>query len=221
MDTFLDDSLPFDDSIAVAAHLARAPRVIILDFETIRWPKAIPFIPEKGPRDRSDPAEKMAFDANYIQPCVAGFCENGKTWSIGQNDFETDPERQLLQAVWDEIETVDTIVTFNGYSFDIPLLMRRSWYLGVEPSKRIDMRKYQNGNHIDVRMVLGNWDSYARGNLDLYGSLKLDIGKTDGISGSMVQGLWDSKEFAKVKAYCEDDCLLTWKLYESLKGWYL
>jgi len=220
MDTFLDDQIewpidPTPDGPPVK------PRCVVLDFETIRCQKAIPFIPEKGPRDRTDPAEKLAFDPNFIQPCVAGFCEDGKCWSIGQNDFEIDPERQLIQAVWDELESADTIVTFNGHSFDLPLLLRRSWYHGIKPSKRIDMRKYQTGNHIDVRMVLANWDSYARGNLDLYGNLKLGIGKTEGIDGSQVQGFWDRGEYDAIKRYCEDDCLLTWRLFESLKGIYL
>jgi predicted PolB exonuclease-like 3'-5' exonuclease len=194
----------------------------VLDFETIRCPKAMPFIPEKGPRDRTDPAEKLAFDPNYIQPCVAGFCADGQCWSIGQNDFDTDPERQLLLAVWDILETTDIIVTFNGWSFDLPLLLRRSWYHGIMPTKQISMKKYDiGGNHIDVRMVLGNWDSYARGNLDLYANLKLGARKTDGIDGSQVQGLWDRGEFAKVHEYCRQDCKITWDLYESLKGYYI
>lgn len=196
-------------------------RELVLDFETIRCLRAVPFIPEKGPRDRSDPAEKLAFDPNFIQPCVAGFGSEGVYWSIGQNDFDTDPEKQLLQAVWDELETADTIITFNGWSFDLPLLVRRSWYHGVQPSKYISLKKYETGTHVDVRMLLGNWDSYARGNLDLYAGLKLGTQKTDGIDGPMVQGMWDRGEYAKVHEYCRQDCKITWELFKSLKGYYI
>lgn len=198
---------------------------VVLDFETIRDPKAVPFIPEKGPRDRTDPAEKLAFDSNYIMPCVAGFCTATDAWSIGLDDFADVngqcPEYWLIEAVWDELAKFDTVVTFNGFSFDVPLLLKRSWFHGIKPTKIISTRKYAVENHIDVRMVLGNWDSYARGNLDLYAALKFGERKTDGVDGSKVQGLWDAKEYRKIHEYCKDDCRLTWKLFESLKGFYL
>ena len=195
---------------------------LVLDFETIWCHRAKPLIPERQPKDRSDPAEKLAFDPNFIRPCVAGFCDGEKTWSFGLNDFlGENPEAQLLQAIWDEIETVDRIVTFNGWSFDLPLLLRRSWYLGIAPSKFISLKKYESQLHIDVRMVLANWDSYARGSLDLYARLKLGLAKKDGIDGSQVQAMWDAGKYAEVKAYCEQDCRITWDLYQSLKGWYL
>jgi len=199
---------------------------VVLDFETIQCPRAIPFIPEKGPRDRTDPWEKLCFDSNYIQIAVAGFCDGKATWSMGQDQFMDvtgkTPEYWLLEAVWDELAKYDTIVTFNGNSFDIPLLAKRSWLHGVRPTKIISCRKYTtNSNHIDVRAVLGNWDTYARGKLDLYGALKFGERKQDGIDGSMVQDMWDAGEYSKIHAYCEQDCLLTWKTYESMWGYYL
>lgn len=194
---------------------------LVLDFETIQCPKAKPLIPPMGPRDRSDPWEKLCFDPNFIQPCVAGFCTGDKCWSIGQNDFAENSERQLIQAVWDEIETADKLITFNGWSFDIPLLMRRSWYLGVKPSRLLSLKKYEAGFHVDVRMVLGNWDTYAKGNMDLYGKLKLGIGKTSGVDGSQVQGMWNRGEYDAIHEYCRQDCKVTYDLYQSLKGWYI
>ena len=220
MDTFHDD-VPVDWPPENEKLVVKPIRELVLDFETIRCPKAIPYLPEKGPRDRTEPAEKVAFDPNYIQPCVAGFYENGRMWSIGQDHFEENAEQQLLQSVWDELADVDVLITFNGWSFDLPLLLRRSWYHGILPSKRIDLRKYQTGNHVDVRMVLSNWDTHARGNLELYACLKLGTCKTDGIDGSQVQGLWDAGEYAKVHEYCEGDVKITWELYRSLKGFYI
>jgi predicted PolB exonuclease-like 3'-5' exonuclease len=197
-------------------------REVCFDLETIRDPRAKPFIPEKGPRDRTDPAEKVNFDPNYIMPCVAGFYDGKNSWSVGLDNFGGENiEAKLLRAIWEYLEAADTIITFNGHSFDIPLLMRRSWYNGVPPKKLMDLRKYHTGAHVDVRMVITNWDSYARGTLDLYAQLKLGTGKTDDMDGSQVQGLWDKSEYEKIHAYCKNDCKITWDLFQSLKGWYL
>ncbi len=197
------------------------PKVLVIDFETILDPRAVPFIPEKGPRDRSDPMEKVAFDSNYIMPCVAGFGDGARVWSIGQ-DMTDHNESKLLKEIWAVIGQYDQFVTFNGNSFDIPLLYKRSWFAGVKPTAWISLKRYDpTTNHTDVRALLGNWDQYARGNLDLYGALKLGLRKTDGIDGSMVQGMWDRKEYGKVHDYCKDDVALTWELYRSLLGYYL
>lgn len=221
MNTFADD-LPFEDSplLQMSPVPPKPLRVLVFDFETIRDPRSTPFIPEKGPRDRTDPSEKIACDPNYNQICVAGFCEDGESWSVGQNDFGHS-EKILLEEIWKCIQEYDTIVGYNSFSFDYPLLLRRSWYHGVKPTKLIDTRKYVTGNHIDVRMILSGWDKFAPGKLDLYAQLKLGIGKTEGMDGGKVQAAWNESRYDDVKIYCEQDCLITWKLYESLRGYYL
>jgi len=197
-------------------------RSVCLDIETIWDQRALPFLPPKGPREKIEPTERYKTDPNFIKPCVVGFCCEGQAWSLGLNDFNPEhAERNLLIAVWDELESADTIVTFSGLSFDIPLLLRRSWYHNVKPTKNIDMRKYYIGNHVDVRAVLSNWDTFAPGKLELYCNLKLGCGKTDGIDGSQVQAMWDEGKHDEIKKYCENDCFITWELYRSLKGWYL
>ena len=62
-------------------------------------------------------------------------------------------ERYALRAFWAEVKReygggVRSLVTFNGLKFDLPVLMRRSQYLGVEyPPLSVD--RYRT-NHIDL-----------------------------------------------------------------------
>lgn len=191
---------------------------IVLDIEIIPDPKAVPFIPERGPKDRTDPWEKLIFDSNFNRICVVGFYDGKESSSVGIDD-RTEPE--LLETVWSFLKDYDRIVTFNGMTFDIPFLYKRSWFHGVRPQKAISVRRYDVTNHVDVRAVLSNWDGYARGNLDLYGALKLDARKTEGITGADVSMLWASGQCELVHSYCCRDCMLTWQLYQSLKGFYL
>jgi DNA polymerase elongation subunit (family B) len=197
-----------------------AVKEICIDCETVPCLKALPFVPVNGPRDRTDPAEKVAFDSNYIRPCVIGMYDGERAWTLGLNDFPS--EAEMLAAFWAEVAPYNKFIGFNSLSFDVPLLIKRSWYHNVEPSVQISLRKYDlMSNHIDVRAVLGNWDVYARGNLDLYANLKFGECKTAGCDGSMVGQMWADGKYDEVKAYCLQDCLITWKLYQSLKGFYI
>lgn len=44
--------------------------------------------------------------------------------------LESTPEKDLLEHVWNFLET-DTAIGFNIFGFDLPYLVRRSWLLGV------------------------------------------------------------------------------------------
>lgn len=59
-----------------------------------------------------------------------------------------------------------SIVTFGGHRFDLPLLMRRARYLGVE-FPRIDLDRYRS-THIDLCELLSDRDAQRRRSLDFY-----------------------------------------------------
>lgn len=203
------------------------PRKAAFDIEIVQDPAAVQYIPEKGPKDRSEPWDKLKFDSNYNIICCASICdEYGDVWSniVKANDFYD--EKDLLQDIWDNLKEYDVIITFNGSTFDLPFLYRRSWYHNVMPSRRFSLKKYVSPddpylNHIDLRGFLSNWNSYAHGSLDLFCRLKLGQGKEDGMSGEQVQGMWDAGKYEEIRKYCEDDARLTMELYRSMQGYYL
>ena len=193
---------------------------IAIDIETIQWEKSVPFIPEKGPRDKTEPWDKCKFDPNYTQICCIGFKTDGacKAYTI-----EEMGEAKLLDIFWSVVQKYSKIITYNGLSFDLPFIYRRSWYEGIKPTILPDalLKKYETyGLHVDVRAILSQWDKFAPGKLDLYAALKLDQCKMDGVDGSQVQSMWDAGKFDEIREYCKQDCELTWALYQSLKGFY-
>lgn len=194
-------------------------KAVAIDFETILCPETLCLIPGKTPRQKKEPMDKAGTDTNLIKPCVFGWCGEvgASTYGI---DMRTD--KALIQAVWDILADYNLIVTFNGNGFDIPLLYKRSWLLGITPSKRIDLRRYvvpPQSNHADLRAILSNWDQYAPGKLPFYAKLK--FGKDMGdIDGSKVGELWNAGEFQAVHEHCLSDVRMTWDLFQSMRGYY-
>lgn len=197
--------------------------VAALDIEIIQDPKAIQFIPDKKPSERTDPWEKLKFDSNFNMVCCWATWDGEQAYSGLLNIDGT--EAEILDSLWwDTLHRYEQVITYNGLTFDIPFIIKRSWYNNIQPSKRLNLKRYQTPdrttNHIDLRAILSNWDNNARGSLDLYANLKLGAGKT-GIDGSMVQAMWDEGKYEEIRQYCIGDCKLTFELYQSMKGFYL
>lgn len=196
--------------------------IAALDIEIIQDPKTIPLIPEKAKGERTEPWEKLKFDSNYNMICSWALHDGENTHS--RIISECADETTIIDELWYQLTDYEQIITFNGLSFDIPFLIKRSWYCGVKPTKNLNLRRYQapdrTTNHIDLRCLLSNWDSYAKGSLDLYSKLVLGEDK-GGIDGSMVQQMWDEGKFEEIRKYNEHDAILTYRLYDRMKGFYL
>ena len=130
-------------------------------------------------------------------------------------------EKKLLQDAWEVLAEFDHFTSFNGISFDVPILLMRSAIHRVRPSVTISTKKYTISNHTDSRMVLGNWDKFAKGNLDFYCRLLLGESGKDEFDGSVMQEMFDLEMFEEIGQYCESDCVKTYKLYEIITNYYL
>ena len=212
---------------------------VIFDLETIANPAVIPLLPDVEPaRNLKDPVkiaadiekkkaaqvDKMGLEPTQALICCASFLdlEADEMRSIMLTP-ELD-EKLLLTEIWQELHPFERFVTFNGISFDVEMLKFRSLINKVYPSAIISQRRYKIENHIDVRMILGNWDNNARGSLDYYSKIILGPGaggKTEGVDGSMVQGMWDDGKYDAIQKYCERDVRILAEVYKRLLGYYL
>ena len=209
---------------------------VAFDLETIANPAMIENLPPIVPNPKLKDPEKIKVDIeekklkqledmgankflNII--CCASFkdMENGDIVSVYLD--EAMDEKVLLIRVWDYLHQYQRFITFNGMEFDVPVLMAHSAIHRVLPTVDISTRKYVKANHADLRMLLGNWDKYAKGTFDFFCRLFLGEGKPSGIDGSMVQHYWDCGLIEKIVAYCEDDVEKLARLYEALKGYYV
>lgn len=126
------------------------------------------------------------------------------------------------------------LISFNGRSFDMPLLMIRAMqynltcraYFEIE-DKEIGKSKWDNYRyrfsdrfHVDLMDHISEFGATRGLKLDVLCSLVGAPGKYD-VSGDQVFELFYEGEIEKIKEYCESDVLNTYWLflkYELLKG---
>lgn len=90
-----------------------------------------------------------------------------------ESPYAPEPEVVTCKSVDDEAaELVDlsdltcAIITFGGFAFDLPLLMRRARYLGV-PFPTINLDRYKSP-HVDLCELLSDRNPQRRRSLDFY-----------------------------------------------------
>ncbi len=121
-----------------------------------------------------------------------------------------------------EVYEQPTWVTYNGRTFDIPLMEHAAFRFGVSVPSWFNLtaRSYeQNRNrynlsaHIDLHDVLTNFGStWYRGGLNLAAGLLGKPGKMD-VQGDMVYDLYRQGRIAEVNEYCRCDVLDTYFVF--------
>ena len=115
-----------------------------------------------------------------------------------------------------------TMVTFNGRTFDIPLLELAAFRYGLsipawfnlEAKSFEQMRnRYNMESHFDLQDLLTNFGaSRFSGGLNLAANVLGKPGKMD-VQGHMVQDLYDAGKIAEICDYCRCDVLDTYFVF--------
>jgi 3'-5' exonuclease len=115
------------------------------------------------------------------------------------------------------------LVTYNGGSFDLPVLRWRAMLHEVS-SPGLSARKYfarYLDDSIDLCDVLSSYDGRSKVSLHNVCRAFGWAGKPDDIDGSKVEEFVDAERFDEVARYCERDVVLTyllWLRYELFSG---
>jgi predicted PolB exonuclease-like 3'-5' exonuclease len=136
-------------------------------------------------------------------------------------------EAGLLEDVWAYVLQSAPLVSFGGLDFDMPFLCTRSALLGVRPVANSlshvgvtpFLRRYVYDRHVDIRMLLANWDRHAHGT-------KSEWAAAFGLpaqehSGADVGRLYRAGDFAAIARHCVADLNETWAMYTALAPLYL
>lgn len=134
-------------------------------------------------------------------------------------------ESELLTAFWDVAKHYESIVTFNGRSFDVPFLYLRSAVLNVPISRRDWLGyRYQTEPHCDLAEQLtfygvsGRDGAARRFNLDFYcKAFGIESPKSHGVSGMDVNSLVEQGRYREIAEYCLRDVKATALLYQIWK----
>lgn len=131
-------------------------------------------------------------------------------------------EMELLTAFWDVARHYESVITFNGRSFDVPFTYLRSAILNV-PISRKDWLGYrfQTDPHCDLAEQLtfynvsGRDGAARRFNLDFYcRAFGIESPKAHGVTGRDVNTLMAAGAYREIAEYCLRDVRATVQLYQ-------
>jgi predicted PolB exonuclease-like 3'-5' exonuclease len=131
-------------------------------------------------------------------------------------------EAEMLTAFWDVARHYETIVTFNGRSFDVPFMYLRSALLNVPISRKDWLGyRYQTDPHCDLAEqftfygVSGREGAARRFNLDFYcKAFGIESPKAMGVTGMDVGNLMQEGRYREIAEYCLRDVRATVLLYQ-------
>jgi 3'-5' exonuclease len=133
-------------------------------------------------------------------------------------------ERELVSWFVDRIaELSPQLVTFNGNSFDLPVLRYRPMINSV-PAPGLSQRPYfmrYTEDAIDLCDVLSSFSSQSKVTLNELSRIMGLPGKPEDISGADVERYFRQGRIKEIANYCETDVVNTfqiWLRYELFRG---
>jgi 3'-5' exonuclease len=144
--------------------------------------------------------------------------------ALGAPHIGERPEAQLISDFIERIgELRPQLITFNGHSFDLPVLRYRAMVNRISAGG-LQVRQYfhrYTDDALDLCDVLGSYVPGGKVKLDDVRKILGLPGKPDGVDGSRVEEMVLAGQIAEVAHYCESDVLNTyrvWLVYELFRG---
>lgn len=184
------------DPAKVAADLAKRREAAIADHEDRCKAQA-----EKRQRD----LQRCALDADLCRIVALGYMLEDDDRPVLFICTTEDEERLALMAFWRSMAH-HMLVTFHGFAFDLPVLMRRSLYLGVE-HPLINIDKYRSP-HIDLYQRLTYNGLLPAHSLKFY-CARLGILIDDVTTGKDIAAMVEACDWEGIRLHCQSDVLAT------------
>ena len=209
------------------------PSVLVWDIETV--PDLHAVAAAKGLRGKSDDEVRAALGDKFPKliyhaiVCISALVaqrpeDNWVVRAIGAPHIGERSEKEIVTAFVNKIaELTPQLVTFNGASFDLPVLRYRAMVCGVA-APGLSARPYFNRyteDAVDLCDVLSSFNSQNKASLDELCRVMGLPGKPNDMDGAEVEGYCRDGRIAEVAAYCETDVVNTyriWLRYELFRG---
>ena len=144
--------------------------------------------------------------------------------SLGAPHIGERPEAKLISDFIDRIgELRPQLITFNGHSFDLPVLRYRAMVNRISAAG-LQVRQYfhrYTEDALDLCDVLGSYVPGGKVKLDEVSKILGLTGKPEGVDGSRIEQMVLAGQIEEVAQYCESDVLNTyrvWLVYELFRG---
>jgi hypothetical protein len=212
--------------------------MLIVDIETVPLPDVAQWLePVEAPSNYKDPdkiaaylaaerkkqIEKAALDPDLCQIVAIGL------WRFARDvvpawpepvvlTTEFDHEQDLLKTIWREVGEREPVVGFNIQGFDLPVLLRRSLYLGVTPRAHLSVNRYRPGRVIDLMQRLAFEGAQRYRSLTFY-CQRFGITVEDDVTGADTAALVAAGDWDRVLAHCRADLRKTKALAVAMGVW--
>lgn len=200
---------------------------VVFDLETIAVDGAKDFVePVEAPSNYKDPIkirdyiadgtvralEKCSLDPDLCRLAVIGWLDEGDSEPIVTVVRNEGEEHAILRQFWMRVTLPGgghrRSISFYGLSFDWPVIVQRSRYLGV-PFAMPNLDKYRTP-HTDLHALLTfNGATKHTHSLDFYAKRFGVQLPTDEIDGSQIAAAVAAGEWEKVVNHCRLDVLKT------------
>lgn len=204
---------------------------LVFDLETAPLPDAADYLePESAPSNYKDPVKIAEFIATKqaenlsrcsLDPDLCRVVAIGWQWEPldGASELVAStvgmPEELMLRAFWSQAEGAGLLVGFNCLGFDLPVLLRRSLYLGVR-APQIQIDRFKHPRVVDLMDELSYSGKLKLRGLDFYCrrfGIQVDGDTLTGadIPAAVAVGNWPAVE-AHVRADVQKTAALAAKL---------
>jgi 3'-5' exonuclease len=209
------------------------PCIIVWDIETV--PDLKGFAAANGYNGRGDDEVRAAMGDKFPKHiyhsivCIGALVahrEEGR-WAVtalGAPRVGERSEKALISSFVDRIaELLPQLITFNGSSFDLPVLRYRALVQSV-PAPGLSLRPYFNRyteDAVDLCDVLSSFSSPSKVTLHELCRVMGLPGKPDGMNGGGVEKYYREGRIREIAEYCESDVVNTyrvWLRYELFRG---
>ena len=206
----------------------RNARKIVFDLETVSLQDVANYLDAPKPKGnlkdpvkiaadleekRIEQLETASLDPDLCRIVALGWVEEGFDEPVVCLARTAEEEAGMLHAFWLSLDGRNT-VGYNSLGFDLPILMRRSLYLGV-PCPMLNLDKYRSP-HVDLQQHLSHRGLLKYRSLSWYcRRFGLDVPE-DVTTGADIAALVAAGKWDAVKAHCQADVLKTRALAQRL-----
>lgn len=198
--------------------------MVVLDLEAVAIPDVEALVhPARNLKDpekiKASIAERVAEAALYpwtARIVALGRCDETddveRVTLCNSEAAEARALREFWNGIWDG-QNVLRLCTFNGRTYDLPLLMARSVLLGV-PCPDLNLDRYRSP-HVDLLDKLTWHGAIERRSLRWFAQ-RFGLDTSDAFSGREVAQLYEDGNWEAIEAHCASDVRLTRQLGERI-----
>jgi predicted PolB exonuclease-like 3'-5' exonuclease len=209
------------------------PHVIVWDLETV--PDLVGFAAANGLVGQTDAdirevlGNKFPKHIYHTIVCIGALVAHRESehWAVdalGAPHVGERTEKQLISAFCEKIAALTPqLVTFNGNSFDLPVLRYRAMIHGVS-APGLAARPYFNRyteDTVDLCDILSSFAPHTKASLNELSKIMGMPGKPEGMDGTDVERFFLEGRVREIADYCERDVVNTyrvWLRYELFRG---